>query len=406
MNQITGSALILAGTAIGAGMIALPMTLSKIGLFAGLIALLLIWASVYYSALATTELSLRAHKASSIGVLAKRFSGPSLEWICQICMLLLTYALMVAYLGGGTSIIDSLLHHFLGEQSPDQGNILLGFTVFLYITLVLKTKWIDSINRILFFGLILTLVIVISTIAIHLQPGNLPWVSEHMTDAPSWFILLPVVFTSFGFQLTIPTIIDYLGLSAENIKKSLLWGSLIPVIVYLIWTFVTLGIIYQSDPESYHQTLQQGGDVGHFVDVLSHVTQWQGLRFMSWIISILALVTSAIGVGLGIKSFWQEKLSHKFPEHASKIPFLNGLLVVIVPYLISHALKDSFLQALAFAGMILVTLSILIPVYLLFKSDHLPNKSDYRLLQNIPLRIMVFLFGLFIFVSEIINILR
>lgn len=406
MNQVTGSALILAGTAIGAGMIALPMTLSKIGLSAGFFALLVVWASVYYSALATADLSFRAQKSSSIGALANRFSGPFLEWMAQLCMLLLTYALMVAYLGGGASIIASLLSHFLEDNCPEPEHILLGFTGFLYLTLVLKTKWIDSINRLLFFGLILTLVIVISSIMAHLHPTDLPWVSEQITLPSAWSLFLPVVFSSFGFQLTIPSIIDYLGLSSQNVRKSLVWGSLIPVGVYIIWSFVTLGIIYQADPETYLDTLQQGTDVGDFVDILSTVTQWNGLRFMSWIISILALVTSAIGVGLGIKSFWNEKLGHRFPQHVGKIPFLNGLLVVVIPYLISHILKDSFLQALAFAGMILVTLSILIPIYLLFKSDHLQENSPYVLLRNIPLRIAIFVFGLVIFISEIVNLLR
>lgn len=404
MNPITGSTLLLAGTAIGAGMIALPMTLSKVGLLPGMIALLVIWASVYYSALTTADLNFRAGQPSSINSLARLFQGRKAEWICKICMLLLTYSLMVAYLSGGSSIIESLLQsaadNNITSQVPAYDTILITFTIFLFTILISKTKLIDSINRVLFFGLLASLAIVIIGIGTHLHLDNLPWIGEKVGEPSSWFLLLPVVFTSFGFQLTIPSIIEYLGIAPQDVRKSLFWGSLIPVIVYCIWSLFTLGIIYQSAPLHYQQLAQDGKEVGHFIDVISHVTQWSGLRVMSWIISILALVTSAIGVGLGIKSFWGEKLS---TMGRFRNPLI-GLLVVILPYLISHIMKDAFLQALAFAGMILVTLSILIPVYFLFTSDRLFHKASYTILNNIPLRIIVFLFGLSIFVCEIINL--
>lgn len=405
MNRITGSSLLLAGTAIGAGMIALPMTLSKVGLLPGLIALLLIWTNVYYSALTTADLNFRAGRASSINTLARHFRGKKTEWLCKICLFFFGLSLMVAYLSGGASIIETLLisaqENNITPYVPSFDAILAGFTLSLFVILISNTKLIDSINRILFFGLIASLAIVIIGIGIHLQLDNLPWVGEKVADPFAWFLLLPVVFTSFGFQLTIPSIVEYLGIAPQDMRKSLFWGSLIPLVVYCAWCLVTLGVIHQSSPLHYHELAQNGKEVGHFIDVISHATQWPGLRSMSWIISILALVTSAIGVGLGVKSFWMEKLGHltRFRNP------LIGLLVVILPYLITHLLKDIFLQALAFAGMILVTLSILLPVYFLFTSDRLSRKSSYTILDNIPLRIIVFLFGLTIFISEIINIL-
>lgn len=410
MNRITGSALIIAGTAIGAGMIAMPMVLSKIGLLPGVIVLLFIWASVYYSALVITSLNLRTGRAVSIGSIARDISGRRAEWFYQFCMLLLTYALMVAYLSGGASIIQSLIHSLQGDETISYDAILIAFTLFVFMVLALKTWLIDSINRILFFGLIGALTIVIVGIGSHLQGANLPFVGEKINDTHAWLILLPVVFTSFGYQLTVPSIVAYLNLNPQHIKKSLGWGSLIPVIVYSLWSLVTLGILHQADPASYHESLSNGQDVGHFIEVMTHVTQWPGLRHMSWIVSILAIVTSAIGVGLGIKSFWKEKLPQG--KESRPLEFISGALAVVIPYMISHVLKDAFMQSLAFAGMILVTLAILIPIFLLFKAeknDHDRGKSakplPYKILENRPLRILIFILGLGIFFSEIINLI-
>jgi tyrosine-specific transport protein len=51
MNKTFGSTCMIAGTAIGAGMIALPMTLAKLGLIETLVLMLITWLVVYYSAL-------------------------------------------------------------------------------------------------------------------------------------------------------------------------------------------------------------------------------------------------------------------------------------------------------------------------------------------------------------------
>ncbi len=50
MNKQTGSILLVAGTCIGSGMIALPMVLAKLGLIPSLFLMLLTWLLMYYNA--------------------------------------------------------------------------------------------------------------------------------------------------------------------------------------------------------------------------------------------------------------------------------------------------------------------------------------------------------------------
>lgn len=411
MNRVLGSTLILAGTAIGAGMLGLPLVLAKVGLIPATIILLITWCTVYYSAIASATLSLRIGKAVSIGTLAGllgdgKSRGKTLEKICQAGMLLMTYALMVAYLSGGASILQNLAG---GDTIISLGVALNSFALFLLFVLVLGTHWIDSINRLLFFALIGALSIIIIGIGGHLTGEGLPHFGESAHQIGAWTLLLPVLFASFGFHLTIPSVISYLDLDAKAIRKSIFWGSLIPVGVYGLWIFVTLSIIHQSDPTAYSQMANNGNDVGAFIAEISRVTQWPGLHSLSWAVSILAIITSAIGVGLGIKSFWKEKIATS-PKAAKVLgsprfgSLMIGLTVVGIPYVISLFLKDAFMQSLAFAGMILVTLALLIPLYLLFKSDYLESKPIYGIIGNLALRIIMFLLGMVIFLSEIVNI--
>lgn len=46
---------------------------------------------------------------------------------------------------------------------------------------------------------------------------------------------LPVIFTSFGFHGSIPSIVKYLGKDTKVLRKVMLVGSSLPLIVYILW---------------------------------------------------------------------------------------------------------------------------------------------------------------------------
>lgn len=51
MKKTIGAALLVSGTCIGSGMMALPLVLGKIGVIPSVILMLLTWALMYYTAL-------------------------------------------------------------------------------------------------------------------------------------------------------------------------------------------------------------------------------------------------------------------------------------------------------------------------------------------------------------------
>jgi tyrosine-specific transport protein len=76
MNKQTGSILLVAGTCIGSGMIALPLVLAKLGIIPSAVLMLLTWLLMYYTSLVNLELNLQAGKGMSLGALGRHFSGP------------------------------------------------------------------------------------------------------------------------------------------------------------------------------------------------------------------------------------------------------------------------------------------------------------------------------------------
>src|ERR1700722_3551919 len=108
MQKNIGSILLVAGTCIGSGMIALPMVLAKLGLICSILLMLLIWFIMYYTSLINLELNLQAGRGLSLGALGRLFSGRTAELIGIISLKLLSYSLLAVFLYGGSSILQKL----------------------------------------------------------------------------------------------------------------------------------------------------------------------------------------------------------------------------------------------------------------------------------------------------------
>ncbi|MGL5626830.1 MAG: aromatic amino acid transport family protein [Candidatus Rhabdochlamydia sp.] len=69
MHKKMGAILLIAGTCIGSGMIALPLVLAKIGLVPSILIMLLIWFIMHYTSLVNLELNLQANQGLPLGKL-------------------------------------------------------------------------------------------------------------------------------------------------------------------------------------------------------------------------------------------------------------------------------------------------------------------------------------------------
>ena len=54
---------------------------------------------------------------------------------------------------------------------------------------------------------------------------------------------IPVIFTSFGFHGSVPSIVSYMNGDIRKLRRVFVIGSAIPLIAYLFWQLVTLGSI-------------------------------------------------------------------------------------------------------------------------------------------------------------------
>lgn len=401
MQKQIGSILLVAGTCIGSGMIALPMVLAKIGILPSFLIMGLIWALCYYTALINLELNLQAEKGLPLGTLARLYAGKKSEYIGTLSLKILSYALVAVYIYGGTSIFQQLLGNSGIEM--DFTPLATGLAVISFLVLLFPLKMIDYVNRFLFIGLIGVFSLLIIGLVSSLEWSNLPLISPQSMDWASWRILIPVVFTSFGFQVIFHTLTNYCEGNPAILKRVFLWGSLIPALVYMIWTFGILSLIYHHNPEAYQKMADGNLDIGGLIQELSLIAKWSLIQLLVWWISILAIVTSLLGVGIGLVDSLKAMMTPLVPW--AKIRTGLAALITILPsYLVAILVPNAFISVLGFAGMILVVIAILLPLYLFWiMREGSTKKLHYSELEYRGLLILSGMAGIIIIACEIMN---
>ena len=113
-NKSLGAVLLIAGTSIGAGMLALPVTTAPIGWTGAVILLIVTWFVMFVAGLLVIETSLWLPVGTHFLSMTRRTLGPVGEIFALISYLALLYSLMAAYLVGG----GSLLHDGIMALSP------------------------------------------------------------------------------------------------------------------------------------------------------------------------------------------------------------------------------------------------------------------------------------------------
>ena len=99
-NRTLGSVFIVAGTTIGAGMLAMPLAAAGVGFSVTLALLIGLWALMCYTALLLLEVYQHVPADTGLGTLAKRYLGRYGQWITGFSMMFLMYALTAAYISG------------------------------------------------------------------------------------------------------------------------------------------------------------------------------------------------------------------------------------------------------------------------------------------------------------------
>lgn len=361
-SKVFGSTLIIAGTTIGAGMLALPIASAGLGFSTSLIIMIGMWALMAYTALLMLELHQHADYDATLHTLAKQFLGDKGKWVATFAMLFLFYALCAAYIAGGGGQFNEKLHNWFAiDVSNGIGTLI--FTIIIAAIVTFGTSSVDRVNRVLFTCKLIAMAVMLFFLTPNIQ-------AVHLLNMPleKGLIIaaLPVIFTSFGFHGSIPAVVRYLNLDMQALKKVMVFGSLLPLVVYILWQLATLGVVEQA-------TLSQAGDVTALVGTLSQVIHSSAISQVVSVFADLALITSFLGVSLGLFEFLGDSLN----KNQSKGGRVGIALVTFVPPLcFALFYPQGFIMALGYAAIALAILAILLPVAMVMRSRVLNQETQ------------------------------
>jgi tyrosine-specific transport protein len=333
-----GAVLLVAGSCIGAGMLGLPVLSAQAGYWPSVCMFILSWIFMLSTGLLLLEANLWYKEDINVVTLAGNTLGAAGRWVSWFVFLFLFYSLMVAYVIGSGELFTDFFEAIFKWSIPRWiGG--LAMSALFGIMIYLGTGAVDKFNRLLMLGLVLSYIILVLLGNPHIETKFL----EHK-DWPAAFFVLPAMIISFGFHNLVPSIIHYLGREGARIKWVLVIGSFLPLLIYLIWQRLILGIVPLVGQGSLEEAWGEGQMATHALKTAVGV---------SWIVDVaqyfafFAIVTSFLGVALSFVDFLSDGLKISKDRRGK---WLLCVLALAPPYLFALIYPGAFLSALNYAG--------------------------------------------------------
>lgn len=356
-NKLLGATLLVVGTSIGGGILALPMATAAGGYIPSSLLMIGTWMLMSLGAYYLLEVNLSCKDGSNLISMAKITLGPIGETLTWGVYLLLLYSLLCAFIAGGADALEGIASRANLTHIPHTLFPLL-FTGVFIIVIIQRMLIIDWVNRCLMLIKFASLFGLIGLVLPHVQGPKL--------TAGHWPMIktaiMPTI-TSFGFAIIIPTLRSYLNSDEKALKKTIIIGSLIPLICYLSWDLVVQGTLTISGQLGLTHIAHAPQPIAHLVQALSSQLHSQNVGNLVTVFTTLAVTTSFLGVSLAMIDFLADGFKLK------KTGYQRYVLLAITylpPLLIIWINPNIFIQALSWAGVICVMLLILLPALMAF----------------------------------------
>jgi tyrosine-specific transport protein len=336
--SLWGGVLLLSGSCIGAGMLAVPVATAPAGFIPSLSMFFLAWLFMWSTGLLLLEVNLKIGHQYSLITLTEKTLGKWGKRLCWFLFLFLFYSIGVAYIAASGSVFHSFCIGAVGSGiTPWMGSTF--FTVVFAILILIGTRSVDYVNRvfmILLFGSYLALVM-----------NGFSYVHQENLQHQNWDFALfafPILVVCFGFHNMIPSLAHYYKGERRKLCFVLFFGSLIPLLVYILWQVILLGILPLEGPMGLITALKRGEAA---TSLLSAVVGCSAVNTIAQLFALSAIVTSFLAQSLSLVDFLSDGL--KIPKQGKG--FIALVCLALIPsFLCAYFYPGIFIKALNWAG--------------------------------------------------------
>ncbi|MDR0417857.1 MAG: hypothetical protein LBH08_00245 [Puniceicoccales bacterium] len=309
--------LFIAGNAIGAGFLGLPVALGGVGFWPATAAVLILYGAMLYTGQIIANFVL-ATRSFDLPSLFQKILGKSGAMVFCLAYFTLFFCLLVAYWTG------------LGNLFAFCRECILLVVIFL---LIRGFRSIGPFNAVLTGGFIVAFAVLVFLI-LHIDCGTAMEIGDLTTLNRS----LSVILCSYGFHAAIPFVCQQLDFDKSLVRKAIAYGTFFPLFFNVIILFVSFRALSGEE-------LREGLARGLPVFVL--LCEKEGIQSCAqWgqIFSFFAIVTSLIGVSLTMGNALQDCFSGKLMRK------FHIIITVGLPFIISVYNPSLFIRTLELAG--------------------------------------------------------
>ncbi len=308
----------LTGCIIGAGIFGIPYVVVRAGFWTGMLVLVVLGLAVMLVHLLAGEVTLRSNVCMQLVGYADKYLGRKGKYFMTASMVIGVYGALVAYTLG---VSESLVGIFGGSQWVWAVVFYAVMGVLLYGGLKVLEKsevWMELFKFAVFFVII----------ALLFSSKNFS--SSRLVGFSFGKILFPygVILFAFAGTAAIPEVREELKKCRLLTKRAIIIGSVIPIVVYALFTVAVVGTTGAFTSEI--ATIGLAPVLGGFGFVLLHV------------FAILAMASSFIALGYALKESY--RIDFRLPHWEA------WALTLIIPVVLIAVGTRSFIGALQVAG--------------------------------------------------------
>lgn len=355
-SRFIGGILLIVGTSIGGGMLALPVANAATGFWQSSLFLLICWAFMTFGAFFILEANLYLPRGKHMVSMAAATLGNFGLLTAWISYLFLLYTLLSAYVSGGADVLNSLFFKINIHLSEWQASTL--FTLIFGLIVYGGIHYVDMANRALMFGKLAVYCILIVLIAPHIemhhfQHGDISYISSSIM----------ILITSFGFAIIVPNLRDYFDDDIPTLRKVIFIGSLIPLICYMAWDAVIIGALPSEGSNGLESLMQNPHTTSALASLLSSKVQSTTISALFNFFTSICMLTAFLGVSLCLYSFLADGLKLR---EKGKHGIGLFILTFLPPLLIVIYYPGAYIHALSYAGIFCIILLLLLPALMCY----------------------------------------
>ncbi|WP_419834244.1 amino acid permease [Endozoicomonas atrinae] len=395
-SRDTGWMLSLFGTAIGAGVLYLPITAGSGGIWPLIIMSVLAGPMVWLAHRNLVRFCLSSSsQEGNITTTVREHFGERTGRILTLAYFLSVYPILLLYAIGITNVVISYLEHQLQIMPPDRGLLSLGLVSMLVLAMHTGEAWMLWAVKIMVYPLVFTLV----AVSIYLIPQWNSAVFDQPVNLKDsllvLFITTPLLIFSFNhspacsaFAHAYRVRFSDAGTCHKKTGQILKRTTLLLLAVILLFVF---SCVLSLTPQELLQAREENVPV---LSVLAYRSDNTIFSIIAPVIAFLAIASSFFGVYLGALEGLQGFITQQWVRHNIHRPLPHTalhrgciLFILMTCWGAGYANWDVINMVEMLVVPVLATILYLMPVYALYRVKQLKHS------RNLILDIFIILVG-------------